>query len=80
MNELNKLVGERIAQIRKYNRINQSDLADKLGVTYQAVSKWENGKNIPDIMILKQKRICPLKIHRGLIIHILCRNKHGKEN
>ena len=29
-------------------------LADKYGVTYQAVSKWENGKNIPDISLIKQ--------------------------
>ena len=28
-------------------------MAEELGVTYQAVSKWENGKNIPDIEILK---------------------------
>ena len=28
--------------------------AKKYGVTYQAVSKWENGKNIPDISLLKQ--------------------------
>ena len=73
-------IGKFIKKIRVDNGLTQKDLADKLGVTYQAVSKWENGKNIPDIMILKQKRICPLKIHRGLIIHILCRNKHGKEN
>ena len=30
------------------------DIAEKYGVTYQAVSKWENGKNIPDISLLKQ--------------------------
>ena len=31
----------------------QKDFALKFGVTYQAVSKWENGKNIPDISLLK---------------------------
>ena len=44
MNELNKLVGERIAQIRKYNRINQSDLADKLGKSLRTVQKYESGE------------------------------------
>ena len=47
-------IGELIKKIRKDNNLTQKDLADKLGVTYQAVSKWENGKNIPDIAILKQ--------------------------
>ena len=32
----------------KYN-LTQQKLADKYGVTYQAVSKWENGRGIPDI-------------------------------
>jgi transcriptional regulator with XRE-family HTH domain len=45
-------IGKFIKQIRKENNLTQKDLADKLGVTYQAVSKWENGKNIPDIAIL----------------------------
>lgn len=49
---------ERIGKIIKENRIKnnltQADLANKLGVTYQAVSKWENGKNIPDISLLKE--------------------------
>jgi len=30
------------------------EFAEKYGVTYQAVSKWENGKNIPDITIIKE--------------------------
>ena len=47
-------IGNLIKQIRKDNNLTQKDLADKLGVTFQAVSKWENGKNIPDIAVLKQ--------------------------
>ena len=41
-------------KIRKDNNLTQKELADKLGVTYQAVSKWENGLNIPDIGIIKE--------------------------
>jgi len=47
-------IGTLIKKIRKDNNLTQKELADKLGVTYQAVSKWENGKNIPDIAVLKQ--------------------------
>lgn len=47
-------IGKFIKDIRIKNNLTQKDLADRYGVTYQAVSKWENGKNIPDIMILKQ--------------------------
>lgn len=47
-------IGKFIKDIRKKNNLTQAELANKLGVTYQAVSKWENGKNIPDIAILKQ--------------------------
>ncbi len=46
-------IGNLIKDIRMKNNLTQKDLADKLGVTYQAVSKWENGKNIPDIQLLK---------------------------
>ncbi len=45
--------GKFIKKLRKDNNLTQDELAKKLGVTYQAVSKWENGKSIPDIAILK---------------------------
>lgn len=47
-------IGKRIKEIRTKNKLSQSAFAKKYGVTYQAVSKWETGKNIPDISILKQ--------------------------
>lgn len=47
-------VGLFIKDIRKKNGLTQKQFADKLGVTYQAVSKWENGINLPEISILKQ--------------------------
>lgn len=43
-----------IKEIRTKEGLSQQKFADKYGVTFQAVSKWENGKNIPDIIILKQ--------------------------
>ena len=43
-----------IKQLRKEKNLTQKQLADMLGVTYQAVSKWERGLNIPDISILKE--------------------------
>ncbi len=42
-----------IKNIRKENNLTQERLGEILGVTAQAVSKWENGKNIPDIAVLK---------------------------
>lgn len=47
-------IGNLIKEIRKKNNLTQAEFAERYGVTYQAVSKWENGKNIPDIMLLKQ--------------------------
>lgn len=46
--------GKLIKEIRKKYNLTQKDLADKYHVTYQAVSKWENGKNMPDVTILKE--------------------------
>ena len=52
----NELVGKFIETLRKEKGLTQQDLADKLSVTSQAVSKWEMGKNLPDIAT--QRMIC----------------------
>ena len=49
-----KKIGNLIKRIRKENNLTQKDLANKYGVTYQAVSKWENGTNLPDISLIKE--------------------------
>ena len=45
-----------IKDIRLKNKLTQAEFAEKYSVTYQAVSKWETGKNLPDMYILK--KIC----------------------
>ena len=52
----NEKVGKFIENLRKEKGLSQQDLAEKLSVSNQAVSKWESGKNLPDIAI--QKQIC----------------------
>jgi len=47
-------ISEKIKEIRLKNNLSQKEFAVKFGVTYQAVSKWENAKNIPDISIIKE--------------------------
>lgn len=47
-------IGELIKKIRKENNLTQNAFAKKYNVTYQAVSKWENGKNLPDVTLIKQ--------------------------
>ena len=43
------LIGERIAMLRKKAGLSQSALAEKLGVSTQAVSKWETGGSLPEL-------------------------------
>lgn len=45
-------LNEQIAFLRKEKGITQEELANALGVSNQAVSKWENGQNCPDIELL----------------------------
>lgn len=45
-------IGRYLSELRKYYKITQDELAGRLGVTRQAVSKWETGITIPDIEIL----------------------------
>lgn len=42
-------IGNRIQSLRKMRGISQEELADKVGVSRQAVSKWEGGQSTPDL-------------------------------
>ena len=54
-------IGKFIASCRKKQKLTQEQLAEKLGITYKAVSKWETGKGLPDASIMKDL-CCNLKI------------------
>ena len=42
-----------IAELRKNQNMTQRELAEKLGVTDRAISKWENGRGLPDVSLMK---------------------------
>ena len=49
---MNETIGNRITQYRKAKNLTQEALAEQLGVSSQAVSKWENDASCPDISLL----------------------------
>ena len=49
---MNTTLGKRIATLRREKALKQDELAEKLGVSPQAVSKWENDQTCPDISLL----------------------------
>ncbi len=71
-----KKIGKFIALCRKENGYTQAALAEKLGVTDRAVSKWETGKSMPDASIMLE--LCELlKINADELLtgeHILIDN------
>ena len=48
------ILAEKIMNLRKKNGWSQEDLAEKVGVSRQTLSKWETGESIPDIVRCKQ--------------------------
>ena len=46
------MIGDNIKFYRKKNQLTQDDIAKECSVTRQAVSKWENGSNMPDLSLL----------------------------
>ena len=46
-------IGAFIAGLRKEKNMTQKELAEKLGVTDRAISKWENGRGLPDVSLMK---------------------------
>ena len=52
MNIDNKKVGTQIALLRASKGITQNELGERIGVTFQSVSKWERGETLPDVSVL----------------------------
>ena len=51
-------IGKFLASLRKENNLTQEDIAEKLNVNVKSVSRWENGRNLPDPSIMKE--ICKI--------------------
>ena len=49
---MNLRIAENIKRLRQESQLTQAQLADRLGVSYQAVSRWENETTYPDIELL----------------------------
>jgi len=52
MDNINIILAANILKYRKKANLSQDELAQRIGVTFQAVSKWENAKAMPDITFL----------------------------
>ena len=69
-------IGKFIAECRKKENLTQMQLAEKLGITDRAISKWENGKSLPDSSIMLE--LCDtLKI---TVNDLLCGEEINMEN
>ena len=49
-----RTIGRRISDLRKANNMTQMELADRLNISFQAVSNWERGNSMPDISKLPE--------------------------
>lgn len=54
MEELKDIIADNLITLRKANKLTQLELAEKLNYSDKAISKWERGESLPDIVILKQ--------------------------
>ena len=49
-----KEIGRKISEFRKVSNMTQMELADRLNISFQAVSNWERGNSMPDISKLPE--------------------------
>ena len=45
-------MGKFISELRKEKNLTQEQLAEKMGVTDKSISRWENGKTMPDLSMI----------------------------
>jgi transcriptional regulator with XRE-family HTH domain/DNA-directed RNA polymerase subunit RPC12/RpoP len=76
-------IGKFIAECRKKQNLTQSQLAEKLDITDRAVSKWENGRAMPDVsLMLKLCGILKISVNEllsGEVIDIENSNKKDEQ-
>ncbi len=69
-------IGHFIASCRKEKKLTQAQLAEKLGVTNRTISKWENGRGLPDLSLFS-----PLSQELGITINeLLSGEKLNRQN
>ena len=77
-------IGEFIASCRKNNNLTQMQLAEKLGITDRAISKWENGKAMPDSSIMldlcNELKISVNELLSGEVIEMNTYNERLEKN
>ena len=77
-------IGKFIAECRKKNNLTQMQLAEKLNITDRAISKWENGKSMPDSSIMldlcDELKISVNELLSGEVIKMEDYKKQAEEN
>jgi len=74
-------IGEFIASQRKNKNLTQAALAEQLGITDRAVSKWERGKGLPDVSIMIDLcEILGITVNELLCGEIISMENIGKKN
>ena len=77
-------IGKFIAECRKKNNLTQMQLAEKLNITDRAISKWENGKAMPDSSIMlelcKELKISVNELLSGEVIKMDTYNEKLEKN
>ena len=68
---LRAVIAANITNLRKNSGMTQQDLAVRLNYTDKAISKWERGESVPDIVILKQ-----IADIFGITVDYLLREEH----
>lgn len=74
MEEMKLVIAHNIAALRQASRMTQLELAEKLNYSDKAISKWERGESIPDVLVLKT--IADLF---GVTLDYLLEEDHGEK-
>ena len=78
MNQM--MIGRFIAERRKMQKLTQAQLAESLGITDRAVSKWERGKAMPDVSVMPELcRILDITVNDLLCGKVVTNDNYAEE-